>query len=52
MVEQLRSRNGINGAKIWDVLKKVKRRKVDPPTAVKDKQGNLLEKTGNKEQVC
>ena len=47
VVEELKCVNGINGAKIWDVLKKAKRRKVNPPTAVKDKQGNLIEEAEN-----
>ncbi len=28
---------------MWDVLKKLKRRKGEPPTAIKDKEGNVLE---------
>ena len=43
VVEELRSSKGINGPNMWEVLKKVRRKKTEPPTAVRDKEGNILE---------
>ena len=43
VVGQLRSSKGINGPNMWEVLKKVRRRKAEPPAAIKDKEGNILE---------
>ena len=43
VVGQLRSEKGINGPKMWEVLKRVKRKKTEPPTAIKDKEGKILE---------
>ena len=43
VVEDLRSKKGINGPNVWEVLKKVRRKKNNPPTAIRDKKGNLLE---------
>ena len=43
VVEDLRSKKGINGPNVWEVLKKVRRKKNNPPTAIKDKKGHLLE---------
>ena len=43
VVEKLRSAGGINGANTWEVLKRLKRKNGNPPTAIKDKDGTLLE---------
>ena len=43
VVEKLRCERGVNGANVWEVLKRLRRKNTDPPTAIKDKKGNLLE---------
>ena len=43
VVEKLRSKNGINGPRMWEVVKRVKRKKVEPATAIKSKDGKILE---------
>ena len=43
VVQKLRSKSGVNGPQLWEVVKKVKRKKVEPPTAIKSKDGLLLE---------
>ena len=43
VVEKLQRKNGIRGPSMWEVLKQVKRKNIEPPTAIKDKEGNLLE---------
>ena len=45
VVEELRSENGINGPNVWEVLKRVKRKTSSNRTAIKDKDGLLLEDT-------
>ena len=47
VVGELRSEKGINGPNMWEVLKRVKRKKTEPPTAIKDKEGNILEETSD-----
>ena len=48
VVEELRSKNGINGPNVWEVLKRVRRKKNNPPSAIKDREGKLLE---DKEEI-
>ena len=43
VVDKLRSEKGINGPNMWNVVSKLKRRKPSPPTAIKDKNGKILE---------
>ena len=43
VVEQLKGNNGMNVPNMWKVMKKVERRKVEPPTAVKSKEGVVIE---------
>ena len=43
VVERLRSKHGINGPNMWKVVQSVKRKKDEPATAIKDKEGNILE---------
>ena len=43
VVDRLRSEKGINGPNMWNVVSKLKRRKPSPPTAIKDKNGKILE---------
>lgn len=43
VVEKLRSNKGINGPNMWEVLKKLKRKKEEPASAIKDQEGKILE---------
>ena len=43
VVKQLQGKSGIKGPNMWNVYNQVKRKKTEPPTAIKDKEGNLLE---------
>ena len=43
VVAKLQSSNGINGPNMWEVLKKVKRKKEEPAVAIKSKEGKILE---------
>ena len=43
VVESLRSKKGINGPNMWKVVKSLKRKKDEPPTAIKSKEGKILE---------
>ena len=43
VVSKLRTEKGINGPNMWEVVSKLKRRRPSPPTAIKDKKGNILE---------
>ena len=43
VVEQLKGNNGMNVPNMWKVMKKVERRKVEPPTAVKSIEGVVIE---------
>ena len=45
VVGELRSEKGINGPNMWEVLKRVKRKIAEPPTAIKDEEGKILEET-------
>ncbi len=46
VVEKLQGQNGIRGPNMWEVLKKVKRKpQKEPATAIKDKQGRVLEES-------
>ena len=46
IVDKLKSDKGINGANTWELLKRLKRRKENTSSAVKDKNGVLLEERG------
>ena len=50
VVDKLRSDKGINGPNMWEVLKKVKRRKEEPAVSIKDKEGKLLEEPNDVKQ--
>jgi hypothetical protein len=43
VVDKLRSSKGINGPNMWDVLRKVKKRKEEPAVSIKSKEGQVLE---------
>ncbi len=43
VVKELQGKSGVKGPNVWKVLEKVRRRNIEPPTAIKDKDGNLLE---------
>ena len=43
VVNKLRARGGINGANTWEVLNQLKGRKVEKATAVRSKNGKVLE---------
>ena len=43
VVARLQGRNGINIGNMWQVAKKIKRKKEEPPTAIKSKEGKVLE---------
>ena len=41
VVAKLRSKRGANIGSMWDVIKKVRRKKQEPPTAIKSKEENI-----------
>ena len=43
VVAKLRGKRGVNIGSMWDVMKQVKRKKEEPPTAIKSKEGKILE---------
>ena len=43
VVEKLKGKKGINIPNMWEVVKKIKGRKDEPPTAIKAKNGEVLE---------
>ena len=43
VVDKLRSSRGINGPDMWEVMKQLKRRNNTPPSAIKNKKGEILE---------
>ena len=43
VVEKLKCEKGIHGPSVWEVMRKVKQKKNDPPTAVLDNEGNIIE---------
>ena len=43
VVEKLRSSKGINGPGMWEVMKQLNKKKATPPSAIKSKDGQILE---------
>ena len=43
VVDRLRGRNGVNIPNMWEIMKKVERKDVEPPTAIRSKEGELIE---------
>jgi hypothetical protein len=43
VVNKLRSRSGLNVPSMWEVVKKIKKKKEEPITAIKSKEGVVLE---------
>ena len=43
VVERLKGRNGINTPNMWEIMKQIERKKVEPPTAIKSKVGEVIE---------
>ena len=43
IVNSLQSKNGLNIPNMWDIVKKIKGRKVEPRTAIKAKDGTIIE---------
>ena len=43
VIDKLRSKNGVNGPNMWEVVRRLKKKKSDYPTAIKDKDGTILE---------
>ena len=43
VVDKLRTGKGINGPNMWEVLKKLKKKKEEPAAAIKDEKGHILE---------
>ena len=43
VVSNLKSKNGLNIPNMWEIVKKIKRKKEEPRTAVKSKDGTILE---------
>ena len=43
VVNNLKSKNGLNIPNMWEIVKKIKRKKEEPRTAVKSKDGAILE---------
>ena len=43
VVNKLRSKNGINGPNMWEVMKSIRRPKTSAATAIKNKDGRILE---------
>ena len=47
VVEKLKHKNGLNVPNMWEIVKKVKRKKEEPITAVKSKDGKMIEEPEN-----
>ena len=45
VVHKIKCKKGINGPNMWEVLKSIRRRKVETATAIKNKDGIILEDT-------
>ena len=43
VVDRLRGRNGVNIPNMWEIMKKVEKKEVEPPTAIRSKDGELIE---------
>ena len=43
VVTRLQGKNRINSAGMWEIMKKMKRKKEEPPTAIKSKDGKVIE---------
>ena len=43
VVTKLQGKKGINTPNMWEVMKKLKKKKEEPPTAVKSKEGKIIE---------
>ena len=43
VVSRLRGRNGVNIPSMWDIVKRIKRKNEEPPTAIKSKEGEIIE---------
>ena len=43
VVSRLRGKHGVNIPSMWDIVKRTKRRKEEPETAIKSKDGEIIE---------
>ena len=43
VVHKLKCKKGINGPNMWEVLKRLRNKKGEPPTTIKSKEGKVLE---------
>ena len=43
VVTRLRGKNGVNIPSMWDIVKSIKRKKEEPPTAIRSKDGEIIE---------
>ena len=43
VVDRLRGRNGVNIPNMWEIMKKVQKKELEPPTAIRSKEGELIE---------
>ena len=43
VVDKLQGKKGLNIPNMWDIMKKLKKKKEEPPTAIKSKDGKIVE---------